>query len=41
MMLSNDTLNLIAANLLTPMVLCFGLGLIARLLGSDLCLPRQ
>ncbi len=40
-MLSTDTLNLITANLLTPMVLCFGLGLIARLLGSDLCLPRQ
>lgn len=40
-MLSTETLNLIAANLLTPMVLCFGLGLIARLLGSDLCLPRQ
>jgi hypothetical protein len=40
-MLSTDAVNLIAANLLTPMVLCFGLGLIAGRLGSDLRLPRQ
>jgi hypothetical protein len=34
-------LELIAANLLTPMVLCYGLGLAAGRLGSDLRLPRQ
>lgn len=36
-----DILSLITSNLLTPMVLFFGLGLIAGRLGSDLRLPRQ
>lgn len=36
-----DILNLVTTNLLTPIVLCFGLGLAAGRLGADLRLPRQ
>ncbi|MBI1292070.1 sodium-dependent bicarbonate transport family permease [bacterium] len=36
-----SSLSLLQANLLSPMVLCFGLGIIARFLRSDLRLPES
>jgi hypothetical protein len=36
-----DSLELIRLNLLSPVVLCFGLGALARLLRSDLSLPES